>query len=89
MYGIRTKNLTSTKSGRESDKNNIQAREAYNKLNGYLGTIIDCTDKLLTHHWRNNNNESTEAHFNIIEQSQQLLLAIFGYVASQAPPPLF
>lgn len=52
-----------------------------NKLNTYLDPIIDCTDKLLSR-WRTyNNNNSTQIHLNIIEQCQQLLLAIFGYVA--------
>ncbi len=50
-----------------------------NKLNAYLDTIIDCTDKLLAR-WRTYNNDPTEIHLNMIEQSQQLLLAIFGYV---------
>jgi hypothetical protein len=45
-----------------------------------LDTIIDCTDRLLAR-WRTYNNDRTEVHLNMIEQSQQLLLAIFGYVA--------
>ncbi len=45
-----------------------------------MDTIIDCTDKLLTR-WRTYNNDSTQIHLNIIEQCQQLLLSIFGYVA--------
>ena len=51
-----------------------------NKLNAHLDTIYDCTEKLLLR-WRNYNNDSTKVHLNMIEQSQQLLLAIFGYVA--------
>jgi cytochrome P450 len=51
-----------------------------NKLNAYLDTIVDCTDKLLTR-WRTYNNDPTQIHLNMIEQSQQLLLFIFGYVA--------
>ena len=51
-----------------------------NKVSVYLDTIVDCTDKLLTR-WQNYNNDSTEIHLNMIEQCQQLLLAIFGYVA--------
>ena len=50
------------------------------KLNTHLDTINDCTDKLLMR-WRNYNNDPTKVHLNMIEQSQQLLLAIFGYVA--------
>jgi hypothetical protein len=45
-----------------------------------LDPIIDCTDKLLTR-WRTYYNDPEEIHLNLIEQSQQLLLAIFGYVA--------
>lgn len=50
------------------------------KLNTHLDTINDCVDKLLLR-WRNSNNDPTKIHLNMIEQSQQLLLAIFGYVA--------
>ncbi len=45
-----------------------------------MDPIIDCTDKLLTR-WRTYYNDPEEIHLNLIEQSQQLLLAIFGYVA--------
>ncbi len=45
-----------------------------------MDPIIDCTDKLLTR-WRTYYNDPKEIHLNLIEQSQQLLLAIFGYVA--------
>jgi hypothetical protein len=31
--------------------------------------------------WQTYNNDSTEVHLNMIEQSQQLLLSIFGYIA--------
>jgi cytochrome P450 len=51
-----------------------------NKSNAYLDTILDCTDKLLAR-WRTYNDDPTEVHLNMIEQSQQLLLAILGYVA--------
>ena len=51
-----------------------------NKVNAYYDTIIDCTDKLLNR-WRNYNNDTKQIHLNMIEQCQQLLLAIFGYVA--------
>ena len=49
-------------------------------VNTYLEPIIDCTDKLLTR-WRTYKTDSKEIHLNMIEQCQQLLLAIFGYVA--------
>ena len=45
-----------------------------------METIYDCTEKLLIR-WRNSYQDPTQVHLNIIEQSQQLLLAIFGYVA--------
>ncbi len=50
------------------------------KINAHLDTIIDCTDKLLNR-WRNYNNDPTQIHLNLIEQSQHLLLSIFGFVA--------
>ncbi|CAM4800059.1 unnamed protein product [Rotaria magnacalcarata] len=50
------------------------------KISAHVDTIIDCTDKLLNR-WRNYNNNPTDIHLNLIEQSQQLLLAIFGFVA--------
>ncbi|CAF3835859.1 unnamed protein product [Rotaria sordida] len=46
----------------------------------HLDTIIDCTDKLLDR-WRMHYNNPTKIHLNMIEQSQQLLLAIFGFIA--------
>ncbi|CAF1054011.1 unnamed protein product [Adineta steineri] len=51
-----------------------------NKINTYLDTINDCTDKLLIR-WQNSNDNSREIHLNMIEQCQQLLLSIFGYIA--------
>ncbi|UJR10982.1 hypothetical protein I4U23_015167 [Adineta vaga] len=50
------------------------------KVNAYLDTINDCTDKLLSR-WKNSNDESNKIHLNMIEQCQQLLLSIFGFVA--------
>lgn len=46
----------------------------------HLNTILDCTDKLLNR-WRTNYTDPKAIHFNMIEQSQQLLMAVFGYVA--------
>ncbi|CAF2409425.1 unnamed protein product [Rotaria sp. Silwood2] len=46
----------------------------------HLDTIINCTDKLLDR-WRIHYNDPTKIHLNMIEQSQQLLLAIFGFIA--------
>ncbi|CAF3536902.1 unnamed protein product [Rotaria sp. Silwood1] len=51
-----------------------------NKISIHLDTTIDCTDKLLNR-WRTYNNDPTHIHLNMIEQCQQLLLAIFGYIA--------
>lgn len=51
-----------------------------NKVNVHLETIFDCTDKLLSR-WRTYNNDPNQVHLNMIEQSQQLALAIFGYIA--------
>ncbi|CAF3477693.1 unnamed protein product [Rotaria socialis] len=50
------------------------------KISAHADTIIDCTDKLLNR-WRNYNNNPTDIHLNLIEQSQQLLLTILGFVA--------
>ncbi|CAF4532379.1 unnamed protein product [Rotaria sp. Silwood1] len=50
------------------------------KILVHLDTIIDCTDKLLDR-WRIHYNDPTKIHLNMIEQSQQLLLAIFGFIA--------
>ncbi|CAF1075692.1 unnamed protein product [Rotaria sordida] len=50
------------------------------KILVHLDTIIDCTDRLLDR-WRIHYNNSTKIHLNMIEQSQQLLLAIFGFIA--------
>lgn len=44
-----------------------------------MDTVIDCTDKLLDR-WRTHYTDPTKVHLNMIEQSQQLLLAIFGYI---------
>lgn len=45
----------------------------------HLDTILDCTDKLLDR-WRQMN-DPNHIHLNINEQTQQLLLAIFGFIA--------
>ncbi|CAF3701083.1 unnamed protein product [Rotaria sp. Silwood1] len=45
----------------------------------HLDTIIDCTDKLLDR-WRQIN-DPTKIYLNMNEQTQQLLLAIFGFIA--------
>ena len=50
------------------------------KVNVHLETIFDCTDKLLTR-WRTYHTDPNQVHLNMIEQSQQLTLAIFGYIA--------
>ena len=46
----------------------------------HFDTIIDCTDRLLDR-WRTHYKDPKEIHLNMIEQCQQLLLAIFGYIA--------
>lgn len=50
------------------------------KILGHLTTIIDCTDKL-SDRWRTHYNDPNQVHLNMIEQSQQLLMAAFGYIA--------
>jgi cytochrome P450 len=50
------------------------------KILVHLNTIIDCTDKLLDR-WRVQYHDPTKVHLNMIEQSQQLLLAVFGFIA--------
>lgn len=45
----------------------------------HLDTINDCTDKLLDR-WRNYGDDSNRIHVNMVEQCQQLLLAIFGFI---------
>lgn len=50
------------------------------KLLVHFNTILDCTDRLLDR-WRTNYTDPKAVHFNMIEQSQQLLLAVFGYIA--------
>jgi hypothetical protein len=52
-----------------------------NKIIGHLDTIVDCTDKLLNR-WRTQNNNPTYIHLNMVEQTQHLLLAIFGFIGS-------
>lgn len=49
------------------------------KIFMHLDTILDCTDKLLDR-WRQVN-DPNHIHLNINEQTQQLLLAIFGFIA--------
>ncbi|CAF1142003.1 unnamed protein product [Rotaria sp. Silwood1] len=49
------------------------------KIFMHLDTIIDCTDKLLDR-WRQIN-DPTKIYLNMNEQTQQLLLAIFGFIA--------
>ncbi|CAF3437696.1 unnamed protein product [Rotaria socialis] len=51
-----------------------------NKINVHLDAILDCTDKLLMR-WRTYNNDLGQVHLNMIEQCQQLTLAIFGVIA--------
>ncbi|CAF2130873.1 unnamed protein product [Rotaria magnacalcarata] len=51
-----------------------------NKINVHLDAILDCTDKLLMR-WRTYNNDPGQIHLNMIEQCQQLTLAIFGVIA--------
>lgn len=48
------------------------------KIISNLDLIVDCVDKLL-HRWSLNPPE--KVHVDIIQQSQNLLLAIFGYIA--------
>ncbi len=47
------------------------------KIISNFDLIIDCTDKLLNN-WRQK--PSQQIHTNIVQQSQNLLLAIFGYI---------
>ena len=49
------------------------------KIFHHLDTIIDCTDKLLDR-WRQIN-DPNKIHLNINEETRQLLLAIFGFIA--------
>ncbi len=45
-----------------------------------LDLIIDCTDKLL-HQWRSTtDNDPNHIHLNIVDQCQNLSLAIFGFL---------
>jgi cytochrome P450 len=50
-----------------------------NKIVGYLDTIIECTDKLLDR-WRMNNKDPTYVHLDMVKQTQQLLINIFGFI---------
>ncbi|CAF3333815.1 unnamed protein product [Rotaria sp. Silwood2] len=49
----------------------------HSKVTDHLETILDCTDKLLNI-WRNSPSEYV--HVNIVQQTQDLLLAIFGLI---------
>jgi len=51
------------------------------KILVHLNTIIDCTDRLLDR-WRTYYNDPTKNHLNMIEQSQQLLMTVFGFLAA-------
>jgi hypothetical protein len=48
------------------------------KIIPHLDTIMDCTDKLLSN-WRHQAKE--HIHTDIVDQSQKLLLDIFGFIA--------
>ncbi|CAF4962478.1 unnamed protein product, partial [Rotaria sp. Silwood1] len=48
------------------------------KIIPHFNIIVDCTDKLLTH-WRAYSRE--HVHCNIIKQSENVMLAIFGWIA--------
>ncbi|CAF2970722.1 unnamed protein product [Rotaria sp. Silwood2] len=50
----------------------------HSKVTDNFDIIIDCTDKLLNI-WRTSPNEYV--HVNIVQQTQNLLLAIFGFIA--------
>lgn len=50
------------------------------KVSTYLDVINECTEKLITR-WHQSPGGEKEIHLNMIEQCQQLLMAIFGYVA--------
>ena len=50
------------------------------KVISNLDLIIDCTDKLLDQ-WRSKTDDLTRIHVDIVNQSQNLLLEIFGFVA--------
>ena len=49
------------------------------KIYTHLDTILDCTDQLIDQ-WRRTNDRN-EIHLDINEQTQQLLLEIFGLIA--------
>jgi cytochrome P450 len=49
------------------------------KIAEHLDTIVQCTDKLLCR-WRSDNNDPTCIYLNMVEQSQQLLIDIFGLI---------
>lgn len=46
----------------------------------HLSTMNDCTDRLIDR-WQKFYKDPKEIHLNMIEQSQQLLMNIFGYIA--------
>lgn len=46
----------------------------------HLNTILDCTDKLLDR-WRTHYTSPSQVHRNMIEQCQQLLMTVFGFIA--------
>ncbi|CAF1178689.1 unnamed protein product [Adineta steineri] len=50
------------------------------KILVHFNTITECTDKLLDR-WRTQYKDPNEVHLDMIEQSQQLLLGIFGFIA--------
>ena len=50
-----------------------------NKIFGYLETIVECTDKLVAR-WYTLSNCPNYIHFDMVKQTQQLLIDIFGMI---------
>ena len=70
--------LTGTKYKRHASVTGPLFRRA--RILMHLHTITDCTDRLLDR-WRVRYTNPEQIHLNMIEQSQQLLMAVFGYIA--------
>ena len=49
------------------------------KIMKNFDVIVDCTDRFLLDHWRSSN--AMDIHTDIVQQSQRLFLAVFGYIA--------